>query len=150
MALSQPVQLSLLIDLFGVWQGTRLVHFVSMTMIAGFIPGHLLMVAIAGKPPIMRWWSTARAGNRAIKKAAPEGAASFVIYCKCCSGGLFACRQASCPARPADAERAAVADDIRAAVGDAGQFLRAKRGLKHRNLRCGEGRALRMDRCTEA
>ena len=52
LALAQPVQLSGLVTVFGGWQGTRLVHFVSMALIVGFIPGHLLMVAIAGKPAI--------------------------------------------------------------------------------------------------
>lgn len=48
--LAQPVQLSVLIRLAGGWQVVRAMHFLSLCIFAGFLPGHIVMVALAGKP----------------------------------------------------------------------------------------------------
>jgi len=44
----KPVQFSLLGRLFGGYHGARLVHFLAMCGIVGFIPGHLIMVGLHG------------------------------------------------------------------------------------------------------
>jgi Ni/Fe-hydrogenase b-type cytochrome subunit len=44
----KPVQFSALGRLFGGYHGARLVHFVAMCGILGFIPGHLIMVGLHG------------------------------------------------------------------------------------------------------
>jgi thiosulfate reductase cytochrome b subunit len=48
LALWRPAQLSLLVALFGGFQNVRIAHFVAMLGLAAFVPGHLLLVAIAG------------------------------------------------------------------------------------------------------
>lgn len=53
LALWRPAQLSLLVTLFGGFQGVRIAHFLAMCGLVAFVPGHLLMVALAG-------WSNAR------------------------------------------------------------------------------------------
>ncbi len=60
--LAQPVQLGFLIQLIGGWQSARLLHFGCMLAIAAFIPGHLVMVALAGRPA-MRAMLTGRSEN---------------------------------------------------------------------------------------
>ena len=59
---------------------------------------------------------------------------------------LFTCVQPTCPARAADAERAAVANDVGATVRNAGQFLSTQRASKERVFRHRKGSAKRMDR----
>jgi thiosulfate reductase cytochrome b subunit len=48
LALWRPAQLSFLVALMGGFQGVRIVHFVAMCALLAFIPGHLLLVALAG------------------------------------------------------------------------------------------------------
>ena len=48
LALWRPAQLPLLVTLCGGFQGVRIVHFVAMCALLAFIPGHLLLVALAG------------------------------------------------------------------------------------------------------
>lgn len=48
LALWRPTQLSLLVALFGGFQGVRIAHFVAMCGLLAFLPGHLVMVALAG------------------------------------------------------------------------------------------------------
>lgn len=48
LALWRPAQLSLLVTLFGGFQGVRIAHFLAMCGLLAFIPGHLLMVVLAG------------------------------------------------------------------------------------------------------
>lgn len=52
--LAQPVQLGFAINLLGGWQMVRILHLACLCGFAAFIPGHLVMVALAGKPAI---WS---------------------------------------------------------------------------------------------
>ena len=44
----KPVQLSALAWLFGGYHNARLIHFLAMGAMLGFIPGHLIMVALHG------------------------------------------------------------------------------------------------------
>ena len=44
----KPVQLSTLGWLFGGYHNARLIHFLAMCAMLGFIPGHLIMVALHG------------------------------------------------------------------------------------------------------
>jgi thiosulfate reductase cytochrome b subunit len=48
--LAQPVQLAALVSLMGGWQAVRMVHFGCLAVLVGFLPGHLVMVALAGWP----------------------------------------------------------------------------------------------------
>lgn len=43
-----PVQFAPLGDAVGGWQSVRFLHFLSLAVFAMFLPGHLLMVALAG------------------------------------------------------------------------------------------------------
>ena len=47
--LAQPVQLRIVVSLLGGWQNLRIAHFACLCAFAGFLPGHLVMVAIAGR-----------------------------------------------------------------------------------------------------
>lgn len=52
--LAQPVQFgSWLLAFPWAWQATRVLHFASMLGLLGFVPGHLLMVVLAGKKPFL-------------------------------------------------------------------------------------------------
>lgn len=57
--LAQPVQLSFVLRALGGWQSVRFLHFACLCAFASFIPGHLLMVILAGKPA-MRTMLTGR------------------------------------------------------------------------------------------
>jgi len=46
--LSLPVQLQKLVEVAGGWQTVRMLHFACFVVLAGFLPGHLLMMALAG------------------------------------------------------------------------------------------------------
>lgn len=46
--LSLPVQLAMFVEALGGWQSVRMLHFACFVVLAGFLPGHLLMVALAG------------------------------------------------------------------------------------------------------
>lgn len=48
LALWRPAQLSFLVTLCGGFQGVRIVHFAAMCALLAFVPGHLLLVALAG------------------------------------------------------------------------------------------------------
>ena len=48
LALWRPAQLPYLVTLCGGFQGVRIVHFGAMCLLLAFIPGHLLLVALAG------------------------------------------------------------------------------------------------------
>jgi thiosulfate reductase cytochrome b subunit len=52
-ALWRPAQLSLLVALFGGFQGVRIAHFVAMCGLVAFVPGHLVMVALAGRKNLL-------------------------------------------------------------------------------------------------
>ena len=70
LALWRPAQLSLLVTLFGGFQGVRLVHFVAMCALLAFVPLHLLMVALAG------WRNLKRmvvGFDTAVSDSPPEG-----------------------------------------------------------------------------
>lgn len=47
--LAQPVQLGVLQGIPGAWQALRVTHFACWLAMAAFVPGHLVMVAIAGR-----------------------------------------------------------------------------------------------------
>jgi thiosulfate reductase cytochrome b subunit len=47
--LAQPVQADALVRTLGGWQNVRIAHFTCLLAFAGFLPGHLLMVALAGR-----------------------------------------------------------------------------------------------------
>jgi thiosulfate reductase cytochrome b subunit len=55
LAIWKPVQLSFLAALFGGYDGARAVHFLSLVAMAGFLLGHLLMVALHPRtlPPML-------------------------------------------------------------------------------------------------
>lgn len=48
--LAQPVQLSFILRVLGGWQAVRILHFLCLCAFGFFLPGHLVMVALAGKP----------------------------------------------------------------------------------------------------
>ena len=49
LALYKPTQLAVLAACFGGYDGARLIHLLSLVALAGFLPGHLLMVALHPK-----------------------------------------------------------------------------------------------------
>lgn len=57
LALWRPVQLAWLVFLFGGFQGVRIAHFLAMCGLLAFIPGHLLMVALAGWNNFRSMWT---------------------------------------------------------------------------------------------
>jgi thiosulfate reductase cytochrome b subunit len=61
LALYKPVQLSEIVWLFGGLRLARLWHFASMTLLAAFIPGHLVMVALHGWSNFASMWTGAHA-----------------------------------------------------------------------------------------
>ena len=50
--LAQPALLGSFVHALGGWQNVRLLHFACLCAFAGFVPGHLVMVALAGKSAI--------------------------------------------------------------------------------------------------
>jgi thiosulfate reductase cytochrome b subunit len=48
--LAQPVQFGWFVGVPAAWQAVRLLHFGCLCAFAGFFPGHLVMVAMAGRP----------------------------------------------------------------------------------------------------
>lgn len=60
LALYKPVQLSGLVWSFGGLRLTRVWHFAAMTGLLGFIPGHLIMVALHGWSNFASMWSGGR------------------------------------------------------------------------------------------
>jgi len=56
-ALYKPVQLSPLVSLLGGLRMTRRLHFASMSILVGFIPGHLVMVARHGWSNFASMWT---------------------------------------------------------------------------------------------
>ena len=57
LALYKPVQLSGLVWAFGGVRLTRIWHFAAMTGLLGFIPGHLIMVALHGWSNFASMWT---------------------------------------------------------------------------------------------
>ncbi len=57
LALYKPVQLSGLVWVFGGLRLTRIWHFAAMTGLLGFIPGHLIMVALHGWSNFASMWT---------------------------------------------------------------------------------------------
>jgi thiosulfate reductase cytochrome b subunit len=63
-ALYKPVQLSWVVDLLGGFRLTRVWHFAAMAAILGFIPGHLVMVALHGWANFASMWTGQKRGAR--------------------------------------------------------------------------------------
>ena len=63
LALYKPVQLSWLVWAFGGLRLTRIWHFAAMTGVLGFIPGHLIMVALHGWSNFASMWTGASPGH---------------------------------------------------------------------------------------
>ena len=57
LALYKPVQLSWLVAALGGFRLTRIWHFTAMCGLLGFIPGHLVMVAIHGWSNFASMWT---------------------------------------------------------------------------------------------
>jgi Ni/Fe-hydrogenase b-type cytochrome subunit len=57
LALYKPVQLSSVVWAFGGLRLTRIWHFAAMTGLLGFIPGHLIMVALHGWSNFASMWT---------------------------------------------------------------------------------------------
>src|SRR5262245_35579394 len=51
-AMAQPVQLNFILRALGGWQTVRFLHFLCLCSFAAFVPGHLIMVILAGRPSI--------------------------------------------------------------------------------------------------
>jgi Ni/Fe-hydrogenase b-type cytochrome subunit len=64
LALYKPVQLSLLIAAFGGFRLARIWHFTAMCGLLGFVPGHLVMVAIHGWSNFASMWTGSKNDSR--------------------------------------------------------------------------------------
>jgi thiosulfate reductase cytochrome b subunit len=56
-ALYKPVQLSWLVAALGGFRLTRVWHFAAMCGVLGFVPGHLVMVAVHGWKNFASMWT---------------------------------------------------------------------------------------------
>lgn len=67
LALYKPVQLSWLVAAFGGFRLTRVWHFTAMCGLLGFVPGHLVMVAIHGWANFASMWAGGKHESRTSK-----------------------------------------------------------------------------------
>jgi Ni/Fe-hydrogenase b-type cytochrome subunit len=74
LALYKPVQLSWLVATFGGFRLTRVWHFLAMTSLLCFIPGHVVMVALHGWANFAAMWTRMRPGVDPVCPGNPTSA----------------------------------------------------------------------------